>query len=162
MPVSKVIAAIGVNILVPLLGVIVFVLLCRRMWRTHIQSPPFFPYFILFTAFGGWVMVFLTALFWEWSGMASIGVFYLVLVAPIVTAGVAFSLRRFHALSVFHRVAYITSIVYSGLMLITLGVWLGIHFLRDSNLSGYRVYQDLGACRSHESGSSTAYNCNPY
>jgi hypothetical protein len=129
MPVSKVVAAIGVNILVPLLGVIVFALLCRRMWRKHVQSPPFFSYFILFATFGGWLVVLLTALFWEWSGMASLGVFYLVFVAPFVTAGVAFSLRRCLALSIFHRVAYIASMVYSGLMLITLGVWLGIHFL---------------------------------
>jgi hypothetical protein len=128
MLVSKVIAGIGVNILVPLLGIIVFVLLCRRMWRTHVQSPPFLPYFILFATFGGWLVVFLTALFWEWSGMASLGVFYLVFVASFVTAVVAFSLHRRHALSVFHRVAYIASMVYSGLMLVTLGVWLGIHY----------------------------------
>jgi hypothetical protein len=128
MPVSKVIAGIGVNILVPLLGVIIFVLLCRRMWRMHIQSPPFFYYFILFATYGGWLMVFLTALLWEWSGMASLGVFYLVLIAPFVTAGVAFSLRGSYALSGFHRVAYIASMVYSGLMVVTLGVWLGVYF----------------------------------
>jgi hypothetical protein len=128
MPVSKVIAAIAVNILVPLLGGIVFVLLCRRMRRTHIQSPPFFHIFILFVTYGGWLMVFLTALCWEWSGMASLGVVYLVLIAPFVTAGVAFNLRGCHTLSVFHRLAYIASAVYSGLMVATLGVWAGIHF----------------------------------
>ena len=72
-------------------------------------------------------MVFLTDRFWEWSGMASIGVFYLVLVAPIATAGVALSLHRYYALSVFHRTAYIASIVYTGMMLATFGVW--IYFL---------------------------------
>ncbi len=61
--------------------------------------------------------------------MHSIGVFYLVLVAPIVTAGVALSLHRYYGLSFFHRAAYITSIAYSGLMLVTLMVWIGIHFL---------------------------------
>ena len=35
----------------------------------------------------------LTALFWKWSGMASIGVFGLVLVAPFVTAALALSFR---------------------------------------------------------------------
>src|ERR1700735_5598257 len=123
MPVPKMIAFIGVNILVPLLGVIVFTLLCRRMKRTHVQSPPFFPYFVLFTAFGGWLMVFLTDRFWEWSGMASIGVFYLVLFAPIVTAGVALSLHRYYTVSIFHRTAYVASIVYSGMMLVTFGAW---------------------------------------
>ena len=127
MPVSKVIAGIGVNILVPLLGVIVFVLLCRRMRQTNVQSPPFFYYFILFATHGGWLIVLLTALFWEWSGMASLGVFYLVLVAPFVTAGIAFSLRGCYALSVFLRAVFIASMVYSGLMVMTLGVWFGIH-----------------------------------
>jgi hypothetical protein len=129
MPASKVVAAIGVNILVPLVGVVAFVLLCRRMSRTHLQSPPFFPYFILFATTGGWLVVFLTALFWEWSGMASLGVFYLVFVAPFVTAGAAFSLRQSVTLSVFHRVAYVASIVYSGLLLLAVGIWLGIYFL---------------------------------
>ena len=69
MPVPKIIAAVGVNILVPLLGVIVFILLCRRMKQTHVPSLLFFPYFILFTAFGGWLMVFLADRFW----VASVG-----------------------------------------------------------------------------------------
>jgi hypothetical protein len=125
MPISKVIVGIGVNILVPLLGVLVFVLLCRRMRRAQIQSPPFFYYFILFATYGGCLMVLLTALFWEWSGMASLGCLYLMLVAPFVTAGIAFRLRGSHSLSVFHRVAYIASIVYSGLMAVTVGAWLG-------------------------------------
>ena len=128
MSVSKVIAGIGVNILVPLLGVVVFVLLCRRIRQAQIQSPPFFYYFILFATYGGWLMVLLTALFWEWSGMASLGVLYLVLIAPFVTAGIAYSLHSSYSLSVFHRVAYIASIVYSGLMLVTLEMRFGIPF----------------------------------
>jgi hypothetical protein len=128
MPLPKIIAEIGVNILVPLLGVIVFVLLCRRMRRTHIPSPPFVQYFILFISYGGCLMVLLTALFWEWSGIASLGFFYLVLIAPFVTAGVAVSLRRCYALTVFHRVGYIASIAYTGLMVVTLIIWLGSWF----------------------------------
>ena len=123
------IAAIGVNFLVPLLGVIIFALLCRRMRRSHVQSPPFFSYFILFVTFGGWLIVCLTALFWKWSGMASLGVFSLVFVAPFVTAGVAFGLRTRRAVSGFHRNAYIASVAYSALTLTTLGGWLGLHFL---------------------------------
>jgi hypothetical protein len=92
-------------------------------------TPPFLSYFILFATFGGWLMVGLTALFWKWSGMASLGVFSLVLVAPFVTAGAAFSLRSRHTLSGFHRNAYIASVAYSALMLTALGGWLGVHFL---------------------------------
>jgi len=123
------VTAIGIHLLVPMLGVIVFALLCRWMQRTHIQSPPFLSYFILFATFGGWLMVCLTALFWKWSGMASLGVFALILVAPVVTAGVAFSLRNRRTLSAFHRSAYIASLAYSVLALTAFGGWLGAHFL---------------------------------
>src|SRR5882724_11427396 len=99
MPISKIIAGIAVNILVPLLGGVAFILLCRKMRRMDIQSPPFFYLFILFSTYGGWLMVGLTALFWEWSGVASLGCLYLLLIAPFVTSGIAFSLRSSYALS---------------------------------------------------------------
>ena len=60
--------------------------------------------------------------------MASLRVLYLVLIAPFLTAGVALSLRGAYALSVFHRVAYIATMVYRRLGIVTLGVWLGIHY----------------------------------
>jgi hypothetical protein len=122
------VAAIGVNFLVPLLGVIALALLCRRMRRAQVQSPPFFSYFILFAAFGGWLVVGLTALFWKWSGMASLGVFSLILVAPFVTAEVALSLRNRRAFSAFHQSAYVASIAYSALTLMTLGAGLASTF----------------------------------
>lgn len=74
-------------------------------------------------------MVCLTALFWKWSGMASVGIFLLILIAPFVTAGIAFSLRNRRALSGFHQGAYIASTAYSALTLMTLGGWLCVHFL---------------------------------
>ena len=123
------VTGIAINFMVPLVGVIVFALLCRQMRRTHIQAPPFFSYFVLFATFGGWLMVCLTALFWKWSGMASVGIFYLILVAPFVTAGGAFRLRKRRALSSFHRRADLASIAYSALTLTTLVGWLGVNFL---------------------------------
>ena len=121
------IAFIGIHVLVPLLGLTVLALLCRRMQRTHIQSPPFLSWLVLFATFGGWLMVCLTALFWQWSGMASLGVAMLVLVAPFVTAGVAISLRSRQTLSTFHRGAYFASIAYCCLTLPALG-WLAWDF----------------------------------
>lgn len=127
MSVSEDIAMIGVNLLAPLIGVLAFVLLCRRMQRANIPSRPDVQYAFLFLTYGGWLMVLLTSLFWKWSGMASLGVFYLILAAPFVMAGAAFSLRRSYGLSVFHRVAFISSIVYSVLAVVALGVSLAVH-----------------------------------
>jgi hypothetical protein len=126
MPLSKVITAVTIHLLVPLLGVVAFLLLCRQMSRAQIPSPPYFSWFVLFGTFGGWLLVVLTALFWEWSGMASIGVFGLVLIAPFVTAALALGLRKRRTLSRFHRSAFAASVGYSGLMLATVLGWLGV------------------------------------
>jgi hypothetical protein len=123
------IAAIGVHILVPLFGVIGFASLCRRMWRTHVPTPPVFSYFILFVTFGGWLMVCLTALFWRWSGMASLGIVYLILIAPFATAGIAFALRNHRALSGFHQAAYLAALAYSAATVMTVGGWLGVRYI---------------------------------
>jgi hypothetical protein len=129
MSLSKLITAVAIHLLVPFVGVVAFLLLCRRMSRAHIPSPPYFSWFVLFGTFGGWLLVVLTALFWEWSGMASIGVLGLALVAPFVTAALALSLRTRRALSQFHQGAFAASVGYSCLMLVTVLSWLGIHFL---------------------------------
>jgi hypothetical protein len=44
---SKIIAAVGVNLVAPFLGVVAFALFYRWMWRARIQSPPFFSWFVL-------------------------------------------------------------------------------------------------------------------
>jgi hypothetical protein len=118
------IAVIGIHLLLPLLGFILFILLCNWMKRTGIQSPPFLSWFILFGIAGGWLTVFLTALFWRWSGMASLGIAFLMLIAPFLTAGIALGLRNRRSLSPFHRSAYLASIAYSCVAWIGLGGWL--------------------------------------
>jgi hypothetical protein len=123
----KLFALIVVYFLVPPVGVAVFVLLCYMMLRAGIPSAPYVSYFILFSAFGGLLMVVLTGLLGNWSGMHSLGTVFLVLVAPIVTAVIAFKLRRRRAMSPFHLGAYIASIVYSSLMLVAFGSWLRFH-----------------------------------
>ncbi len=76
------------------------------------------------------MLVVLTALFWEWSGLASIGVFYLLLVAPLVTAAFAMTLRRQRAVSAYHRNVFVVSIGYTGLMLVLVLSWIGIGLVR--------------------------------
>ena len=118
-----------INVLVPFLGVVIFFLLCRRMRRAGIQSAPFLAYFILFWVFGGWLVVALTALFWEWSGMASLGILYLLSVAPFITAAVAVGLRKRRSVSVFHSRAYFASVGYSGFAALFLLCWLGTLYI---------------------------------
>ena len=118
-----------INVLVPFLGVVVFYLLCRRMRRAGIQSAPFLAYFILFSVFGGWLVMALTVLFWEWSGMASLGLLYLLGVAPFITAAVAVDLQKRRSVSAFHNRAYFASIGYSGFAALFLMCWLGTLYI---------------------------------
>ena len=129
MTVSELATAIAIHLLVPFFGATAFLLLCRRMSRANVPSPPYFSWFVLFGTFGGWLLVVFTILFWKWSGMASIGVFALSFVAPFVTTALAWSLHPRRALSRFHRRAYAASVSYSVVMFITVASWLGIHIL---------------------------------
>jgi hypothetical protein len=104
------------------MGLFGFWMLVRRMRSASIPSPPVVPYFILFATLGGWLLVLLTAYFWQWSGMASLGMIYLIIVAPFLTAVLAWKLRYQRALSVFHRCAFIGNIAYPCLIFASL-VW---------------------------------------
>jgi hypothetical protein len=129
MTLSKLVTAVSIHLLVPFAGVVAFLWLCRRMWQSNIPSPPYFAWFVLFATFGGWLLVVLTALFWEWSGMASIGILALAFVVPLVTTALAWTLRAQRTLSRFHRRAFTASAAYSVVMFATVATWLGIQIL---------------------------------
>lgn len=126
----EIVTGITIHLLVPLIGVALFVSLCLYMRRVGIPSPPTATFFMLFFAGGGWLLVALTALFWEWSGMASLGVFFLVLAMPWVTAVAAWRLHSKRSLSSVHRVAFVGSLGYSGLMLGLMLAWTGMFLTR--------------------------------
>src|SRR6185437_1996033 len=54
----------------------------------------------------------LTALFWKWSGMATLGLAYLILAAPILTLGLAVALYRRPRISSYHTAAFWMSVGY--------------------------------------------------
>jgi hypothetical protein len=108
----ELIRAIVVNFVVPLVGLGLFLRLRERMHDQQIERPPVVPLFIIFATYGGLLMVVLTVLFWRWSGMASLGVFYLVLIAPIAMTVLAVILYRKRRLSPYHFGSFIASGVY--------------------------------------------------
>jgi hypothetical protein len=113
-----------IYILVPITGALAFLALIRKMRSKGVVSPPEIPMFILFFTFGGWLEVLLTAWLWEWSGLASIGMLYLILIAPVITAVMSWQLRSTLKLSVFHRLAFYAGGTYS--CVITIGVPVAI------------------------------------
>ncbi len=94
-----------------------------------IASPPVIPFFILFVTLGGWLLVVLTLWYWEWSGMASLGVLYLILIAPLITGIMAWNLRFQRALSVFHSCAFFISGAYTCFTLAGVTLAFGLHLI---------------------------------
>jgi Mn2+/Fe2+ NRAMP family transporter len=108
----------------PLVGLGLYALFCRLMNAQHVPEPPYLAYFFLFFTFGGWLMVLLTAYFWKWSGMASLGVFYLMWFAPLMAVAIGivqYSKRRDSA---FHRWAMWICFGYTVIIVILNVLWL--------------------------------------
>jgi hypothetical protein len=62
--------------------------------------------------------VLLTAWFWEWSGLAALGMLYLIFIAPALTAWLAWQLRVQRTLSKFHACAFYICVAYTCLIVI--------------------------------------------
>ena len=90
---GEILIAVFIHLLVPLAGFGWFVVLSRRLrsqgatWGFVAQLA------FVFLCLGGLVMIVLTALLWKWSGMASLGFFFLILVSPLAMTGIAIALH---------------------------------------------------------------------
>ncbi|HEY1792853.1 MAG TPA: hypothetical protein VGG34_08035 [Opitutaceae bacterium] len=123
-------AGLAVNLIPPAVGIVLFILLCRRMKRSAILSPPFLTFFVLFFCIGGWLMVGLTALFWEWSGMASLGAGFLVLVSPFLVGTMALVARSKRTTSRYHFAAVATGVAYTAIVAIIDAGLVAFYLLR--------------------------------
>ena len=127
----EVVKAILIHLVVPLAGFQGFLWLRNEMRAAQIERPPVIPLLIIFATYGGWLMVLLTLLFWYWSGMALLGLIYLVVIAPVVMTVMAVLLYRQRRLSRYHFGSFIASGVYPCILAV-LGL-ARILFLKDSN-----------------------------
>ena len=109
----EVIIALTIHFFIPLTGLIYFLRLRKQMKKENIQSVPIVELFIIFVTYGGVILIVLTGLFWYWSGIASLGTFYLTLVAPIVMGIVAYHNRHTKAISKYHKWIHILGIAYA-------------------------------------------------
>ncbi|MBO0724038.1 MAG: hypothetical protein J2P52_00435 [Blastocatellia bacterium] len=86
--------AILIYFLVPALGLGLYLRLRGRMIEAGVPEAPIATFFILFATYGGWLLVILTALFLGWSGMGTLGLSYLMFIAPVVMLALAIQLYR--------------------------------------------------------------------
>jgi hypothetical protein len=123
----EVVTSTLIYLVFPLVGLKCYLWLCQRMKDNGVASPPIWAYFILFFTYGGLIQIILTKLFWVWSGLATLGLAYLLFIAPFflfITAILLFPNRKISRL---HQMAYITSLSY---LIFTGFVWGGMMVLK--------------------------------
>jgi hypothetical protein len=122
---GELLPAFLVYILIPAAGLIVFLLLIRKIRRGTSEKALELAYFFLFFTLGGWLLIALTAQFFAWSGMASLGMFYLLLVAPFLSTITAYKLRNQRGRSPFHLFAFWGHIALSTTIVVTTSFLFG-------------------------------------
>lgn len=94
---------------VPLTAGHLYVRLHQQIDEKGVREPPGPELFLIFTVYGGWLMVFLVALARAWSNFLYLVLFYLLLVAPILMLCVAVVLIPRRQYSRYHMRALMAS-----------------------------------------------------
>lgn len=82
------------------------------MRKEGIEVVPLVSLAIIFFNYGGIVLILLTSIFWYWSGMASLGLFYLLLVAPITMIIIAAKYYRKRKMSTYFKWIFRSALLY--------------------------------------------------
>jgi hypothetical protein len=112
MTILEIVIALVIHLIIPLIGLLYFTRLISKMKKEKIQNAPTIELFIIFATYGGLLLIILTALIWKWSGMASLGVFYLIFGAPIVMGLISYKNRKTRMNSKYHNLTYLSGILY--------------------------------------------------
>jgi hypothetical protein len=118
----EILKAIFIHLVVPLIRLGLFIKLRNRMTKEEINNPPTIELFIIFATYGGLLLVTLTSLFWTWSGLASLGTFYLILGAPLIMGIIAFRNYRLRHESKYRDWTFKSGILYFIITPITFAV----------------------------------------
>ena len=98
--------------IIPLLGFGIFLWLRQRMLKGGADLYLLIEYFLLFATYGGLLQVVLTALFWYGSGLASLGIFYLLFGASVLMGVIAYRNSKRKKESIYHFWAWRMAILY--------------------------------------------------
>lgn len=119
MTTTQIISALTIHFILPLTGLLWFLRLRKQMKNENIPNAPTTELFIIFSTYGGLLLVALTTFFWLWSGMASLGTFYLILAAPIVMGIIAYRHRTTRKISKYHNWTYLSGLLYFAIAPVT-------------------------------------------
>lgn len=109
---TEIVMAVAIHLVIPLTGLLIYLRLIRKIKREKVEKPPAIDLFLTFATYGGLLLVTLTTLFWKWSGIASLGSFYLILGSPIVMGIIVYRNYKNKQLSQYHLWMYKTGLLY--------------------------------------------------
>ena len=108
----EIIAGLIIYLFLPIIGLIYFFKIKNKMVLEGIKNQPIVEMFLHFVTYGGLLLVVLTSLFLKWSGLASLGTFYLIIGAPIIMGIVISKQSKNKELSKYHFWTYNLGVLY--------------------------------------------------
>ena len=131
----EIIITLTIHIFLPLIGLFYFIRLRARMKKEEIQNAPIIDLFTIFATYGGLLLIVLTPLIWKWSGMASLGAFYLIFVAPIAMGVISYRHRKTKLNSQYHKWTFLSGILYFAIAPVTfLILYILIEYMKLNGL----------------------------
>lgn len=112
MKIIEIIIVIIIHLAIPLTGLLSFRRIVRKMKSQDVTDPPTIDLFLVFATYGALLLLVLTILFWKWSGMTSLGAFYLILGAPVVMGIIAIRNYKKKEFSTYHLWTYKAGLLY--------------------------------------------------
>jgi hypothetical protein len=125
LPIPEWITAILIHLVIPAAGICLYI-----RWRRAAQwagAPPRFAIYLfaLFFVWGGALLITLTSLFWYWSGMASLGTFFLLFASPLFMIPVVIGLWQMRHQFRPARLATAAGLLYYGVVVVALILFIG-------------------------------------
>ncbi len=114
-----------IHVVIPLIGIMAYRNLVRKIKRENIPEPPIWSLFFVFATYGSLLVMILSSFMGHWSGMASLGAAYLVLVAPFIMGLVVLRIYEFKPLSKYHRAVFKAAALYFVILpILLLTLWI--------------------------------------
>lgn len=112
MTVPEITIAFIIYLLIPFTGLMYYLRIYKLMKTENIPNAPGIGLLIIFATYVGLLLLALTSLWGVWSGLASLGTFYLLLVAPFIMGFIAYRQRHTKAVSKYHKLTYLSALFY--------------------------------------------------
>ena len=104
MPALQILQTIIVFLLVPAAGVYLYLRSLQKINREVEDFAMEIHLLVVFANYGVLLLLFLTTIMWGWSGMSSLGVFYLILIAPFMMLYIAYKGEKLKSESGYYMV----------------------------------------------------------